>query len=156
MPIIHHLIADQFGSHVGKYQGRLKVTKAKEVLAQAPLLHLESVTISNPGVSISAEAIRACVEAGIPIHFLSGSGSPYAALYSAGLTGTVLTRRGMTSSSASGCPRSPSVRSIGYMDDRANRVCLRFPIDLQIPAASGSPKLRVPRSADLPCIPAQP
>lgn len=93
MPIITHLIADQFGSHVGKYQGRLKVTKARETLAQAPLLHLESVTISNSGVSISAEAIRACAEAGIPIHFLSGSGSPYAALYSAGLTGTVITRR---------------------------------------------------------------
>lgn len=93
MPIVHDLIADQFGSHVGKYQGRLKVTKAKEVLAQAPLLHLESVTICNSGVSISADAIRACTEAGIPIHFLSSSGTPYAGLYSAGLMGTVLTRR---------------------------------------------------------------
>ena len=93
MPIIRHLIADQFGSHLGKYQGRLKLTKAREVLAQAPLLHLESVTIANSGVSISAEAIRACVEGGIPIHFLSSSGTPYAALYSAGLAATVVTRR---------------------------------------------------------------
>ncbi|MCA9923379.1 MAG: CRISPR-associated endonuclease Cas1, partial [Anaerolineales bacterium] len=82
-----------FGSHVGKYQGRLKVTRKKEVLAQAPLLHLETVTIANNGVSISADAIRACTECGIPIHFMSGTGNPYAALYSAGLTGTVLTRR---------------------------------------------------------------
>lgn len=93
MPIIQNLIADQFGSHLGKYQGRLKVTKAREVLAQAPLLHLESVLITSSGVSISADAIRACTERGIPIHFLSGSGTPYAGLYSAGLTGTVLTRR---------------------------------------------------------------
>lgn len=93
MPIIPNLIADQFGSHVGKYSERLKVTKQKEVLAQAPLLHLESVTIASSGVSISAEAIRACVEHGIPIHFLSGSGTPYAGLYSAGLAATVLTRR---------------------------------------------------------------
>ncbi|HID54528.1 MAG TPA: CRISPR-associated endonuclease Cas1 [Anaerolineae bacterium] len=93
MPIIQHLIADQFGSHVGKYQGRLKVTQAKETLAQAPLLHLETVTIASSGVSISAAAIRACAEQGIPIHFLSGTGTPYASLYSAGLTGTVLTRR---------------------------------------------------------------
>lgn len=93
MPIIQDLVVSEFGSFVSKYQGRLKVTKQKEVLAQAPLLHLESVTISNSGVSISAEAIRACVEAGIPIHFLSGSGAPYAALYSAGLAATVLTRR---------------------------------------------------------------
>ncbi len=93
MPIIQQLIADEFGSHIGKYQGRLKVTKQKEVLAQAPILHLEAVTIANSGVSISADAIRACTERGIPIHFLSGTGKPYASLYSAGLTGTVLTRR---------------------------------------------------------------
>lgn len=93
MPIIQNLIADEFGSHIGKYQGRLKVTKQKEVLAQAPLLHLETVTIAGNGVSISADAIRACTEHGIPIHFLSSRGAPYAALYSAGLTGTVLTRR---------------------------------------------------------------
>lgn len=93
MPIIQHLIADQFGSHIGKYQGRLKVTQGKEVLAQAPILHLESVTVTSSGVSISADAIRACTEHGIPIHFLSGTGTPYASLYSAGLTGTVLTRR---------------------------------------------------------------
>lgn len=93
MPIIQHLIADEFGSHLGKYQGRLKLTKKKDVLAQAPLLHLETVTIASNGVSISADAIRACTERGIPIHFMSNSGNPYAALYSAGLTGTVLTRR---------------------------------------------------------------
>ena len=93
MPIIQHLIADEFGSHVGKYQGRLKVTKKKEVLAQAPLLHLETLTIGNQGVSLSADVIRACTERGIPIHFLSGTGTPYADVYSSGLTGTVLTRR---------------------------------------------------------------
>jgi CRISPR-associated protein Cas1 len=93
MPVINNLIVDQFGSHIGKYSSRLKVTKQKEVLLQAPLLHLESVTIVNRGVSISADAIRACTDRGIPIHFLSSTGTPYAALYSAGLTGTVLTRR---------------------------------------------------------------
>lgn len=93
MPIIQQLFADQFGSHIGKYQGRLKITKHKEILAQAPILHLEAVTIANNGISISADAIRACTENGIPIHFLSGNGKPYASLYSAGLTGTVLTRR---------------------------------------------------------------
>ncbi len=51
------------------------------------------MTVASKGVSLSAEAIRACTERGIPIHFISVSGTPYAALYSAGLTGTVLTRR---------------------------------------------------------------
>jgi CRISPR-associated protein Cas1 len=111
MPIIQHLIADEFGSHIGKYQGRLKVTKAKEVLAQAPLLHLETLTISNNGVSISADAIRACTEHGIPIHFISGTGTPYADIYSSGLTGTVLTRR---------------AQLLAYNDYRAIHLALAF------------------------------
>lgn len=93
MPVIQHLIVDEFGAHVGKYSQRLKVTHKGETLVQAPLIHLESVTIANRGVSISAEAVRECTERGIPIHFLSGTGTPYASLYSAGLTGTAATRR---------------------------------------------------------------
>ncbi len=93
MPIIQNLVADTFGSHIGKYQGRLKVTQGGETLAQAPIMHLERVLVTNKGVSVSAETIRACTEKGIPIHFMSSHGTPYASLYSAGLTGTVSTRR---------------------------------------------------------------
>lgn len=93
MPIIQHLIVDQFGAFVGKHSERLKVTKGNETLAQAPLLHLESLTIANQGVSLSAEVVRECTERGIPIYFISGSGTAYASLYSAGLAGTVATRR---------------------------------------------------------------
>ena len=93
MAIIQNLTVDEFGAHVGKYSQRLKVTKKGQTLAQAPLLHLETITIANQGVSISAAAIRECTERGIPIHFISGTGTPYASLYSAGLTGTVATRR---------------------------------------------------------------
>jgi CRISPR-associated protein Cas1 len=69
------------------------VTKGNEKIAQAPLIHLESVVIANRGVSLSAEAVRECTERGIPIFFISGMGTAYASLYSAGLTGTVATRR---------------------------------------------------------------
>lgn len=93
MPIIQHLTIDEYGAFVGKHSERLIVTKKDEILAQAPLLHLESVTIANQGVSISAEAVRECTERGIPIFFISGTGTPYASLYSAGLVGTVATRR---------------------------------------------------------------
>jgi CRISPR-associated protein Cas1 len=93
MSIVQHLVIDQFGAHLGKYSQRLKVTKGSETLAQAPLIHLESVVIANQGVSLSAEAVRECTERGIPIFFISGSGTAYASLYSAGLTGTVATRR---------------------------------------------------------------
>jgi len=93
MAIVKHLIADEFGTHVGKYSGRLCVTRQKEKLAQAPLLHLETVLISSRGVSISADALEACCERGIPVFFIDSRGKPYASVYSAGLTGTTLTRR---------------------------------------------------------------
>ncbi|MFZ5909405.1 MAG: CRISPR-associated endonuclease Cas1 [Chloroflexota bacterium] len=91
--IVQHLVIDQFGAFLGKHSERLIVTKGEEKLAQAPLLHLESVVIANQGVSLSAEAVRECTERGIPIFFISGTGTAYASLYSAGLTGTVATRR---------------------------------------------------------------
>lgn len=93
MAIVQHLIVEQYGAFIGKHSERLVVAKGEEKLATAPLLHLESVLIANQGVSISAEAVRECTERGIPIHFVSGTGTAYASLYSAGLTGTVLTRR---------------------------------------------------------------
>ncbi len=93
MPIIQHLIVDEYGAFVGKHSERLVVSKGRQKLLQAPLLHLESVTIAGRGVSFSADAVAACAERGIPIHFLDTLGMPTASLYSAGLTGTVRTRR---------------------------------------------------------------
>lgn len=93
MPVIEHLIAEQFGTHIGKYQERLKVTYKGEVLIQAPLLHLQSVHILSEGVSISADVIQACAERGIPIFFIDSLGEAYASLYASGLVGTVITRR---------------------------------------------------------------
>ena len=93
MPIIPHLIIDQYGAFLGKHQGRLRVSRDGEVLAEAPLLHLEAVLVLGTGVALSADAVEACCTAGIPLYFLDPMGRPYAALYSAGLTGTVLTRR---------------------------------------------------------------
>jgi len=99
MPIVQNLIVDQYGAFVGKHSGRLQVmrsgegTPSERRVAEAPILHLESVLISGRGISLSADAIEACTKEGIPIHFVDGRGRPYAALYSAGLTGTVMTRR---------------------------------------------------------------
>lgn len=93
MSIVKNLIADQFGSHIGKYSERLRVTQGGETLAQAPLIHLESVSILSAGVSISADALEACCERGIPTYFIDSRGVPYASVYASGLTGTVITRR---------------------------------------------------------------
>lgn len=93
MTIVKNLIADQFGSHIGKYSERLRVTHGGETLAQAPLIHLESVSILSSGVSISADALEACCERGIPTYFIDSRGVPYASVYASGLTGTIITRR---------------------------------------------------------------
>jgi CRISPR-associated protein Cas1 len=99
MAIVQHLIVDEFGVHVGKHSERLQVmrvgdgTPSERLVQEAPLLHLESVVVTGRGISLSADAIEACTERGVPIFFLDSLGRAYAALYSAGLTGTVLTRR---------------------------------------------------------------
>lgn len=93
MTITQHLIVEEYGAFISKHSERIIVKHKNAKLAQAPLLHLESVLIASAGVSISADAVRECTERGIPIHFISSTGTPYASLYSAGLTGTVQTRR---------------------------------------------------------------
>ncbi len=87
------LIVEGKGSFLGKHQGRLRVTREQKVVTEVPLIHLKSVIIVDSGVAISSDVVRVCCEEGIVIHFLSGRGQPIAGLYSAGLTGTVLTRR---------------------------------------------------------------
>jgi CRISPR/Cas system-associated endonuclease Cas1 len=77
--IVQHLVIDQYGAFLAKHSERLIVTKGDEKLAQVPLIHLESVVIANRGVSLSAEAVRECTERGIPIFFISGTGTAYAA-----------------------------------------------------------------------------
>ncbi len=87
------LIVEGRGMFLGKHQGRLRVTHGQKMVTEVPLIHLTHVLIIDNGVSVSSDVIRVCSEEGIPIHFLTSRGSAVASLYSAGLTGTVLTRR---------------------------------------------------------------
>jgi CRISP-associated protein Cas1 len=87
------LVVEGKGSFIGKHQGRLRVTRAQKTIAEVPLIHLKQVIIVDSGVGISSDVIRVCSEEGIPIYFLSNRGAAIASLYSAGLTGTVMTRR---------------------------------------------------------------
>ncbi len=87
------LIVEGRGAFLGKHQGRLRVTREQKMVAEMPIMHVKRVLVIDNGVSISSDVIRICSEEGIPIHFLSGRGQAIASLYSAGLTGTVLTRR---------------------------------------------------------------
>lgn len=93
MPIIQHLIVDEFGSFIAKKSERLLVTCQGEKRVEAPIMHLETVLVTGKGVSLSSDAVAACAEAGIPIHFLDSRGQPVGSFYSAGLAATVQTRR---------------------------------------------------------------
>ena len=87
------LIVEGRGTFLGKHQARLRVTREQKTISEVPLIHLDVVIIVDSGVAISSDVVRVCSEEGIPIHFLGRSGRAVASLYSAGLTGTVLTRR---------------------------------------------------------------
>ncbi|MDM8519884.1 CRISPR-associated endonuclease Cas1 [Anaerolineales bacterium HSG6] len=91
--IITELVVDGYGTFLAKYQGRLQVKRDKKVVTQAPLMHLEQVIIIGKSVAVSSSALMACAEKGIPVYLLDGRDKPYISMYSAGLTGTVKTRR---------------------------------------------------------------
>ena len=88
-----HLIVEQYGAYVARRSERLRISVKGDVLVERPLHGLEQLLITSGGVSLSSDAIRACAEAGIEIHFLSRTGTPYAHLQAPGLIGTVRTRR---------------------------------------------------------------
>jgi CRISPR-associated protein Cas1 len=89
-----HLIVEQYGTFVSKHQGRLRVEKQQQRLAEVPIMHLEQVLICSNGVGISSDVVRVCAEEGIPIHFLNGtSGDDYGTLAASGLSGMALTKR---------------------------------------------------------------
>jgi CRISPR-associated protein Cas1 len=88
------LIVEDYGAYLGKHSERLRVTLKGETLIEAPLLYLRQVIVKSRGVSISSDAISACAERGIPLHVVNGVGmAGGATLYTAGLGGTVQTRR---------------------------------------------------------------
>lgn len=87
------LIVEGRGVFLGKHQGRLRVSLNGKTVREAPIMHLQQVVIVANGVAVSSDVFHICAEEGIPIHFIDGLDRPSASVYSAGLTGTVLTRR---------------------------------------------------------------
>ena len=93
-----HLVVSTYGAFVGKKSERLVVRERgrggrSEVVREVPFFKLEQLTVASNGVSISSDVISACVEEGIPITFLRGSGRPYAKVMSPTLLGTVAIKR---------------------------------------------------------------
>ena len=93
MAIIEDLIVTEYGSFVGLHGKRLRVSIQSEKLVDAPLIHLRSVQILTRSASLSASALSACCEAGIPIHFVDAYEGNYASVLSPKLTTVITTRR---------------------------------------------------------------
>ena len=87
------VFVEGFGVLVGKKSERLVVKKKGEVLFERPFFEVERVIVATEGATVSSSAVHECVKAGIPIEFISYSGTPYASLVSPNLGGTVKTRR---------------------------------------------------------------
>jgi len=92
MAIVEYLIADVYGAKLGKHSERLRLTKDKQILIEAPLTFLKGVIIAKEGISLSSDVIIACAKHNIPISFMEGY-EIAATLYSAYLVGTIETRR---------------------------------------------------------------
>lgn len=93
MAIVEDLIVTEYGSFVGLHGKRLRVTVQREKLVDAPIIHLRSVQILTRSASLSASALSACCEAGIPIHFVDTYDGNYASVLSPKLTTVITTRR---------------------------------------------------------------
>ncbi|HLI47387.1 MAG TPA: CRISPR-associated endonuclease Cas1 [Chthonomonas sp.] len=89
----HCLVFTEFGLFLGKHSERLIVKKAKETIAEYPLLDLEQVIIAAPGISLSSDLVAACMRRGIAIVMTDYAGRPYAHITSPALHATVRTRR---------------------------------------------------------------
>lgn len=93
MAIVEDLIVSEYGAFVGLHGKRLRVSVNGIQTAEAPLIHLRSVQIHTRSASLSAAALSACCEAGIPVHFVDSFEGNYATVLSPNLTTVIQTRR---------------------------------------------------------------
>ncbi len=93
MAIIEDLIVSEYGAFVGLKGRRLRLSVPDNPPTHAPLMHLRSVRVLTRSVSLSASAIAACCEAGVPVHFIDPVEGCYASLLSPNLTTVVSSRR---------------------------------------------------------------
>jgi len=93
MPIVEDLIVSDYGAFVGLHSERLRLTVPDQKAQDVPLMHLQSVQIVTRSASLSASALYACCEAGVPVHFVDPIEGHYASLLSSKITTVVATRR---------------------------------------------------------------
>lgn len=87
------VVVDTFGSFIGKKSERLVVKQKDGSKKEQPFFDISQVIIATNGVSISSDAIQACLERGVQIVFASRQGQPYGLLSGPEMGGTIKTRR---------------------------------------------------------------
>lgn len=94
MPDEHvNLAVDEFGTFLGLKSERVQVRKHKDIVQETPLFQVNQVLLFGRGISLSTDLLLECAERGIPVHVLTSVGKPALMMVSAGLTGTIKTRR---------------------------------------------------------------
>lgn len=93
MPIIEDLVVSEYGAFVGLKGRRLRVTVPDKPTQEAPIMHLQTVQIATRSASISAAALSACCESGVPVLFVDPVEGNYASVLSPYLTTVTLSRR---------------------------------------------------------------
>lgn len=87
------LTVQDYGSFLGLKSERIQVRKGRETVQEVPFFQVEQVVLVGRGMSLSTDLLAECADRGIPLHILTPMGKPATMLVSAGLTGTVRTRR---------------------------------------------------------------
>jgi len=125
MAIIEDLVITEPGSFIGLNGKRIRVEQKTGDSVEAPLLYLRSIQVLTRGASISAAAISACSEAGIPVHFIDAFEGNYASIISSALTTVVATRRAQLEALHDG--RGVEIaKALGAGKIRAQAINLRY------------------------------
>lgn len=93
MAIIQDLLVSDYGSFIGLKGRRLQLSVPDSSPVDAPIMHLRTVQVLTRSASVSAAAIAACCEEGIPLHFVDPVEGCYASLLSPHLTTVQASRR---------------------------------------------------------------
>jgi CRISP-associated protein Cas1 len=125
MAIIEDLLIADPGTFVSLHAGRIRVEFKDGKHTDAPIMHLRSIQFHTRASGISAAALSACCEAGIPIHFLDPFEGNYASVISSKLTTIVTTRRAQLE--ALNTPLGAAIaRRLGAGKIRAQAINLRY------------------------------
>lgn len=88
-----HLVIQEHGRFVGTHANLVQVRNGNEIVTEAPLSRIGTVTVAKSGVSISSDLVQAMAARGARLFFLDFRGAQVAALQGTAQQATVAVRR---------------------------------------------------------------